>query len=64
MPKPKPFDGAQNAKDFENFLWDMEKYFFATRIPAGEQVTITTMYLSSDVKLWWRTRSSDDVAAG
>ena len=25
-PKPKPFGGAQNAKDSENFLWDMEQY--------------------------------------
>ena len=24
--KPKPFSGAQNAKDSENFLWDMAQY--------------------------------------
>ena len=30
-------------------------------IPAGEQVTITTMYLSGEAKLWWWTKSSDDV---
>ena len=30
----------------------------------GEQVTITTMYLTGDAKLWWRTRTSDDAAAG
>ena len=34
------------------------------RIPAGEQVTITVMYLSSDAKLWWWTRSSDDAVVG
>ena len=49
--EPKPFVGARNAKDLENFLWDLEQYFVPTRIPAGEQVTITTMYLSSDTKL-------------
>ena len=27
-------------------------------------MTITTMYLSGDAKLWWQTRSSDDAAAG
>ena len=64
MPEPKPFGGARNAKDLENFLWDMEQYFIAARIPVGEQVTITTMYLSGDGKLWWRTRSSDAAAAG
>ena len=41
----------------------MEQYFIVARIPVGEQVTITTMYLTGDAKLWWRTRSSDDAAA-
>ena len=45
-------------------FWNMEQYFIAARIPVGEQVTITTMYLTSDAKLWWRTRSSDDAAVG
>ena len=52
VPEPKPFGGARNAKDLENFLWDMEQYFIATRIPAGEQVMITTLYLSCDATLW------------
>ena len=42
----------------------MEQYFIAARIPVGEQVTITTMYLTGDAKLWWRTRKSDDATAG
>ena len=44
VPEPKPFGCAQNAKDLENFLWDMKQYFIAARIPVGEQVTITNMY--------------------
>ena len=24
VPEPKKFDGSQNAKELENFLWDME----------------------------------------
>ena len=60
----KPFGGAQNAKDLENFLWDMEQYFNAACILANEQVMITSMYLFEDAKLWWRTRTSDDVANG
>nr|POF00148.1 hypothetical protein CFP56_19104 [Quercus suber] len=24
VPERKPFNGARNAKDLENFLWDME----------------------------------------
>ena len=39
VPEPKPFGGARNAQDLENFLWDMEQYFIAARIPVGEQVT-------------------------
>ena len=64
MPESKPFGGVHNAKDLENFLWDMEQYFIAARIYVGEQVTITTMYLTCNAKLWWRTRSSDNAAAG
>ena len=24
VPEPKPFGGTRNAKNLENFLWDME----------------------------------------
>ena len=61
--EPKAFGGARNVKDLENFLWNIGQYFIAARIPVGEQVMITTIYLTSDVKLWWLTRSSDDAAA-
>lgn len=61
VPEPKPFAGARNAKELENFLWDMEQYFSAARVQEGDQVTITTMYLVGDAKLWWRTRSEDTV---
>ena len=27
VPEPKPFGGERNAKDLENFLWDMDQYF-------------------------------------
>ena len=33
VPKPKPINGARSAKDLENFLWDMEWYFKATKAP-------------------------------
>ena len=64
VPEHKPFGGTRNAKDLENFLWDMEQYFIVAQIPVGEQVTITTMYLTCDAKLWWWTRTSDDAAIG
>ncbi|KAL0310180.1 UNVERIFIED_CONTAM: hypothetical protein Scaly_2953800 [Sesamum calycinum] len=60
---PKPFGGARSAKELENFLWDMETYFQAARIPEAEKVSITSMYLTGDAKLWWRIRLSDDASA-
>ena len=54
------FNGNRNAKELENFLWDMKQFFKAAHIPDGEKVSITNMYLTSDAKLWWRTRMEDD----
>ncbi|VFQ95758.1 unnamed protein product [Cuscuta campestris] len=51
VPEPKHFDGARNAKELENFLWDMEEYFKAAKIPEGEKVSIAPMYLTGDAKL-------------
>lgn len=64
VPKPKCFSGARYAKELENFLWDVEQYFKATQVPEGEQVTLTSMYLSGDANLWWHTRMEDDVSTG
>ncbi|XP_044481390.1 uncharacterized protein LOC123207965 [Mangifera indica] len=64
VPEPKPFGGSRNAKELENFLWDMDQYFKAARVAKEEQVTITAMYLAGDAKLWWRTRMEDDASAG
>ncbi|KAL0421314.1 UNVERIFIED_CONTAM: hypothetical protein Slati_3154300 [Sesamum latifolium] len=59
---PKPFGGARSAKELENFLWDMKAYFEAARILNVEKVSITSMYLTGDAKLWWRTRLSNDAS--
>ena len=32
-------------------------------MPEGEKVTLTSMYLTGDAKLWWRTRVGDDARA-
>ena len=63
VPSPDTFSGTRSSKELENFLWDMEQYFRAARIPDNEKVTITSMYLSGDAKLWWRTRMADDASA-
>ncbi|KAK0602998.1 hypothetical protein LWI29_000294 [Acer saccharum] len=64
VPEPKKFEGKRDAKELENFLWDMEQYFKAAKIPNREQVNITSMYLGRDAMLWWRTRIMDDLSAG
>ena len=64
VPEPKAFDGTRSSKELENFIWDMENYFAAAKIPDAEKVMITTMYLAKDAKLWWRTRVQDDLSAG
>lgn len=37
----------------------MKQYFSIVRILEGEKVSMTTMYLSRDAKLWWRTHVSE-----
>ena len=37
----------------------MEQYFKAARVPSQEMVTITSMYLLGNAKLWWRTHVED-----
>ncbi|RVW42477.1 hypothetical protein CK203_087838 [Vitis vinifera] len=61
---PKGFNGNRNAKELENFLWDIEQFFKAAHVPDGEKVSITSMYLTGDAKLWWRTRMEDDCRVG
>ena len=31
--EPKGFSGNRNAKELENFLWDMEQFFKAAHVP-------------------------------
>ncbi len=42
----------------------MEQYFKAVHADEEEKLTISSMYLTADAKLWWRTRIEDDVNAG
>ncbi|KAA0025392.1 uncharacterized protein E6C27_scaffold1220G00220 [Cucumis melo var. makuwa] len=60
IPEPKPFCGARDAKALENYIFDLEQYFKATNTITEEtKVTLATMHLSEDAKLWWRSRYVD-----
>ena len=45
-------------------MWDMKQFFKATHIPDSKRVSITSIYLTSDMKLWWCTRVGDDAEFG
>ena len=58
--EPRPYGGAIDAKDLENFLFDMEHYFRAMRAESEDgKVAMATMYLSANAKVWWRTKYDD-----
>ena len=51
----KSFNGNHDAKELENFIWDMEQFFKAANVLDGEKVSIAIMYLIGNAKLLWRT---------
>ncbi|KAL0305164.1 UNVERIFIED_CONTAM: hypothetical protein Scaly_2994900 [Sesamum calycinum] len=52
--------GARDAKEVENFLFDMEQYFLAANVEdEARKVSTATMYLTGDAKLWWRTKYAE-----
>ncbi|KAK3026149.1 hypothetical protein RJ639_042592 [Escallonia herrerae] len=54
VPEPKSYGGARDAKEVENFLFDIEQYFRAIRVDSeATKVSMATMYLVGDAKLWW-----------
>ena len=47
VPEPKRYEGTRDAKDLENFLFDMEQYFRAVRTNSEEdKVAMVAMYLA------------------
>ncbi|KAK4385699.1 hypothetical protein Sango_2693900 [Sesamum angolense] len=60
IPEPKVYGGARDVKEVENFLFDMEQYFLAANVEdEARKVSTVTMYLTGDVKLWWRTKYAE-----
>ncbi|KAG6472970.1 hypothetical protein ZIOFF_070450 [Zingiber officinale] len=37
VPEPMSFGGTRSAKELENFLWDMEQYFVAAKMPKTDK---------------------------
>ncbi|KAL0409134.1 UNVERIFIED_CONTAM: hypothetical protein Sradi_1847800 [Sesamum radiatum] len=60
IPEPKAYGGARDAKEVENFLFDMEQYILAANVvDEARKVSTATMYLTGDAKLWWRTKYAE-----
>ncbi|KAL0415857.1 UNVERIFIED_CONTAM: hypothetical protein Slati_3417600 [Sesamum latifolium] len=46
IPEPKAYDGARDAKEVKNFLYDIEQYFLAANVEdEARKVSTATMYL-------------------
>ncbi|KAK3026584.1 hypothetical protein RJ639_041604 [Escallonia herrerae] len=60
VPEPKNYGGARDAKELENFLFDIEQYFRAIRVDSeATKVSMAAMYLVGDAKLWWRKKYAE-----
>ena len=60
VPKPQGFSGKQDAKELDNFLWHMERYFKAIALTnEAAKVRTATLYLTDTTTLWWRQRFVD-----
>ena len=60
VPKPHTFSGKRDAKELDNFLWHMERYFEAIALTdEAAKVRTATIYLTNTVTLWWRRRFAD-----
>ena len=61
-PKPKMFDGSRSARDIDNFLYHMERYFDATLIlDDASKLRTVPLFLGDVATLWWR-RVCEDIA--
>ncbi|XP_070036297.1 uncharacterized protein [Nicotiana tomentosiformis] len=55
--EPKPYNGARDAKEVENFIFDIEQYFDVVgQLEEAKKVATAAMYLQGDAKLWGRVK--------
>ena len=57
VPKPHTLTGKRDAKEPDNYLWHVERYFEATTLTDEDtKVHTATFYLADNATLWWRRR--------
>ena len=60
VPKPQGFSGKRDAKELDNFLWHIERYFEAIALTdEATKVRTATLYLTDTTTLWWHRRFAD-----
>ncbi|RVW90702.1 hypothetical protein CK203_046406 [Vitis vinifera] len=60
VPKPHTFNDKRDAKELDNFLWHMERYFEAITLTDEDiKVYTATIYLTNNATLWWHWRFAD-----
>ena len=60
VPKPHMFSGKRDAKELDNFLWCIERYFDAIALTnKATKVRTTTLYLTDTTTLSWCRRFDD-----
>ena len=60
VPKPHSFSGNRDAKELDNYLWHMERYFEAIWLNnEATKVRTATLYLIDNATLWWRRKFSE-----
>ena len=65
VPKLKEFKGMRSAKEVDNFLRGMERYFRASNITVdATKVRTAFMYLIDIKLLWWHRRCDDERRGG
>ncbi|KAF2303677.1 hypothetical protein GH714_021158 [Hevea brasiliensis] len=58
--RSKTYSGAQNAREIDNFLWNVERYFEAVGITEDSiKLRTVPLYLSDVAIVWWRRRNED-----
>lgn len=59
-PKPMTYKGARDAKEVENYCWNMERYFRGVMLSEeAEKINLGSMYLADHALTWWRQKHSE-----
>ena len=60
VPKPKEFSVKRDAKELNNYMWHMERYFEALDFQDKKQkVNTATLYLTNLAATWWRRKHEE-----